>query len=158
MSLTIEENNVKPFPRCKQPLTRGIGFYDAPRLLFFNQGAYMLPDCFFIIYNCYIQNPSPQIPYRHSPFISAEIFRFSGGGNETTTFWERKAESILKKCKITPKVFRFSSDIPFHVISLIRPPGLPGKKADRRIWRMKAIVRRLAFVHFFINICSHIRC
>jgi hypothetical protein len=30
-------------------------------------------------------------PYRHSPFISAEIFRFSGGGNETTTFRERKA-------------------------------------------------------------------
>ena len=68
-----------------------------------------------------------------------------------------------KNIKITPKVFCFSSDkptriFPFQVISLIRPPGLPAEMADRRIWRMKAIVRRLVFVHFFINICSHIRC
>ena len=52
-----------------------------------------------------------------------------------------------KNIKITPKVFRFSSDkptriFPFQVISLIRPPGLPAEMADRRIWRMKSIVRR----------------
>ncbi|RKI76334.1 hypothetical protein D7V83_19750 [bacterium 0.1xD8-71] len=39
----------------------------------------------------------------------------------------------------------------FQVISLIRPPGLPAEIADRRIWRMKAIVRRLAFVLFGIQ-------
>ena len=38
----------------------------------------------------------------------------------------------------------------FQVISLIRPPGLPAEIADRRIWRMRAIVRRLAFVHSII--------
>ena len=52
-----------------------------------------------------------------------------------------------KNIKNTPKVFRFSSDkptriFPFQVISLIRPPGLPAEMADRRIWRMKSIVRR----------------
>ena len=45
-----------------------------------------------------------------------------------------------KNIKITPKVFRFSSDkptriFPFQVISLIRPPGLPAEIADRRISR-----------------------
>ncbi len=45
-----------------------------------------------------------------------------------TIFQERKAESILKKCKNASKVFRFSSDkptriFPFQVIFLIRPPG-----------------------------------
>ena len=58
-----------------------------------------------------------------------------------------------KNIKITPKVFRFSSDkptriLPFQAISLIRPPGLPAEMADRRIWRMKAIVRQLAFVYY----------
>ena len=46
-----------------------------------------------------------------------------------------------KNIKITPKVFRFSSDkptriFPFQVISLIRPPGLPAEIADRRISRI----------------------
>ena len=58
-----------------------------------------------------------------------------------------------KNIKITPKVFCFSSDspaciFPFQVISLIRPPDLPAEMVDRRIWRMIAIVRRLAFVVF----------
>ncbi len=44
----------------------------------------------------------------------------------------------------------------FQVISLIRPPGLPAEIADRRIWRMMAIVRRLAFVYFFINPKLHL--
>ena len=70
----------------------------------------------------------------------------------------------MKKSQNKSKVFRHSSDIgadapqglpckhitsyfsAFQVIFLIRPPGLPGKKADRRIWQVKSIVRRLAFV------------
>ena len=40
----------------------------------------------------------------------AGIFRFSGGGNETTTFRERKAEMQYGNFKISPKVFRHSSD------------------------------------------------
>ena len=36
----------------------------------------------------------------------------------------------------------------FQVISVISPLGLPAEKADRRIWRMKAIVRQLAFVYY----------
>lgn len=33
----------------------------------------------------------------------------------------------------------------FQVISVIRPFGLPAETADRRIWRMKPIVRRFVF-------------
>ena len=46
-------------------------------------------------------------------FISADIFRISPGGNETLFEMERNLFSFLKNIKITPKVFRFSSDIPF---------------------------------------------
>ena len=65
-----------------------------------------------------------------------------------------------KNIKITPKVFRFSSDkptriFPFQVISLIRPPGLPAEKADRRIWRMMAIVRRFVFCRVHKYLFSH---
>ena len=64
-----------------------------------------------------------------------------------------------KNIKITPKVFCFSSDkptriFPFQAISLIRPPGPPAEKADRRIWRMMAIVRRLAFLYSLLYKCS----
>ena len=63
-----------------------------------------------------------------------------------------------KNIKITPKVFLFSSDkptriFPFQVIYLIRPPGLPGKKADRRIWWMKSIVRRFVFLRILYILC-----
>ena len=72
----------------------------------------------------------------------------------------------MKKFQNKSKVFRHSSDIvadapqglpckhitsystAFQVISVISPPGLPAEMADRRIWRMKAIVRQLAFVYY----------
>ena len=41
----------------------------------------------------------------------------------------------------------------FQVISVISPPGLPGKKADRRIWRVKSIVRRFVFCRISIWSC-----
>ena len=37
----------------------------------------------------------------------------------------------------------------FQVISVIRPPSLPGKKEDRHIWRMNSIVRRFVFCVLF---------
>lgn len=44
----------------------------------------------------------------------------------------------------------------FQVISVIRPPGRPAEAADRRIWWMKSIVRRLAFVYFLsFNLSQH---
>jgi len=50
-----------------------------------------------------------------------------------------------KNIKITPKVFRFSSDkaariLPFQAIPLIRPPGLPAETADRRIWKLLFLI------------------
>ena len=88
-------------------------------------------------------------------FISADIFRISPGGNETLFEMERNLFSFLKNIKNTPKVFCFSSDkptriFPFQAISLIWPPGLLAEMADRRIWRMKAIVRRYLLNQWYL--------
>ncbi len=51
---------------------------------------------------------------------------------------------IRWKCK--PPCKHITSYLPaFQAISVIRPPGLPAEKADRRTWRMMAIVRRFVF-------------
>ena len=69
----------------------------------------------------------------------------------------------MKKFQNKSKVFRHSSDVvadapqglpckhitsyfpAFQVISVISTPGLHAEMADRRIWRMKAIVRQFVF-------------
>ena len=73
LHLYVKENNVKPLPRCKESLTRDTGLYMVPWLLFFNQVTYMLPDHFFIIYNCNFQNISPQI-HTGIPFLYRQKF------------------------------------------------------------------------------------
>ena len=39
----------------------------------------------------------------------------------------------------------------FQVIFLISPPGLPAEMADRRIWRMMALVRRFVHITLLFN-------
>ena len=59
--LYVEKNNVKPLYRLKQPLPRGIGFQITVRHLLSDQPTNLLHYHFFIIYDCYVQNLSPQI-------------------------------------------------------------------------------------------------
>ena len=104
-------------------------------------------------------------------FPTAALFTFYIGRilaqsatKERNPIWKgTKSFSFPQKVQINPKVFRHSSDIvadapqglpckhitsyfpAFQVISVISPPGLPAEMADRRIWRMKAIVRQFVF-------------
>ena len=85
--------------------------------------------------------------------LSTDFLLFWDAGNERHTKWNERHKGSTKTSKSPLKFFAFCPIIlpayfPFQVISVIRPPGLPGKKADRRIWRMMTIVRRLAFVRF----------
>ena len=104
--------------------------------------------------------PVLQVPHTGFHFLYRQkfsVFRAEGTkrplfGNERQKCSTEISKSALKFFAIRPIQGRHKRKPPckhitsyspaFQVISLIRPPGQPAKIADRRIWRMMAIVRR----------------